>query len=96
MPECIIPAADLTLGFLAIHSIFVSLYCSILRFPYIRSHHTSVALNDELLCFVGGWDGKKRTSDVWLFNITHNQWTLLTPHKDSDPPAGIVAHSEVI
>jgi len=58
-----------------------------------RSHHTCVALNDVLICIVGGWDGKKRTNDVWLFDVRKSEWTELKPEPKSDPPAGLSSHT---
>jgi len=37
---------------------------------------------------VGGWDGKKRTTEVWTFDVNANEWTLLNPDPTSSPPAG--------
>jgi len=42
------------------------------------------------MCVVGGWDGKKRTADVWFFDVVALQWTLGKPTAISKPPAGEV------
>ena len=45
-------------------------------------------MNEHTICVVGGWDGKKRSTDVWIFDVDTNEWKIL----DSDPccslPAG--------
>lgn len=53
-----------------------------------RSHHAAVALNDRTLCIIGGWDGKKRTADVWLFDIIDCEWKLCKIDSHSSTPAG--------
>ncbi|CAK8678300.1 unnamed protein product [Clavelina lepadiformis] len=58
-----------------------------------RSHHTAVILKDRYICVVGGWDGKKRTADVWLFDMHVYQWTLLIAMPSSNTPAGLSSHT---
>ena len=35
------------------------------------SHHAAALVQDDLLLLVGGWDGKTRSSKVWLFSLEY-------------------------
>lgn len=61
----------------------------ILLFVQNRSHHTAVAIDCKHICFVGGWDGKKRANDVWIFDTEHLEWYQLNPSPKSDAPVGM-------
>ena len=37
------------------------------------SHHAAALVQDDLLLLVGGWDGKTRSSKVWLFSLEYQK-----------------------
>ncbi|XP_062620735.1 kelch domain-containing protein 9-like [Saccostrea cucullata] len=42
--------------------------------PFL-SHHAAVELNDRFIILIGGWNGKSRSSKVYVFDIEKQQWT---------------------
>nr|XP_060613829.1 kelch domain-containing protein 9 [Anolis sagrei ordinatus] len=49
-----------------------------------RSHHQTLVLSDRYLCAVGGWDGGRRVSEVWAFDVERLRWEPWAV----GPPAG--------
>ncbi|XP_067937088.1 kelch domain-containing protein 9-like [Watersipora subatra] len=38
------------------------------------SHHVCVSFGDNQIIFIGGWNGKQRTSDIHIYDATANEW----------------------
>ncbi|KAM4664857.1 kelch domain-containing protein 9 [Discoglossus pictus] len=58
-----------------------------------RSHHDTVLLGDRWLCVVGGWEGSKRVSSVFSYDIDTGEWTLWTEGPYKNPPVGLSSHT---
>lgn len=58
-----------------------------------RSHHKCVMMNSKWACLIGGWDGKRRTTEVWALNMDNFEWKLLTANSSNVPPAGLSSHT---
>ncbi len=39
------------------------------------SHHACVVAADRYIVYTGGWDGKKRTSEVYIFDTQEQKWS---------------------
>lgn len=50
------------------------------------SHHTCVPLQNKYILFIGGWDGRKRTSNVHIFDTEKKIWML--PKTSGFPEGG--------
>lgn len=58
-----------------------------------RSHHRCAIIDTKWVCFIGGWDGKQRTTDVWALDLDNFEWTMFSPSSSSEPPAGLSSHT---
>ncbi|KAK2582051.1 hypothetical protein KPH14_002756 [Odynerus spinipes] len=60
--------------------------------PGMRGGHQMVLdSNAEMLYLFGGWDGNQDLSDLWVYNIAVNKWTLIC--KDTESVGGPSARS---
>ena len=41
------------------------------------SHHAAILLQNRHLLLIGGWNGKKRTSDIHCFDVKDQKWRVL-------------------
>ena len=59
------------------------------------SHHTCVVLDNRYMVLIGGWNGKKRTGDVFAFDAVYQQW--ITPPCTGFPhDAGLSSHTATV
>ncbi|XP_069805926.1 kelch domain-containing protein 9 isoform X2 [Dendropsophus ebraccatus] len=58
-----------------------------------RSHHEAVALGNRWLCVVGGWDGSRRLSTVFSYDIDTGEWASWAEEPPSNPPVGLSSHT---
>lgn len=49
------------------------------------SHHVCLSMQDRYLVLIGGWNGKARVSDVWVYDTVENCWISM---KTSGFPTG--------
>ncbi|OAF67984.1 Kelch domain-containing protein 9 [Intoshia linei] len=59
------------------------------------SHHTVISLQNNFVVLIGGWNGKKRISAVYIYNIQSKKWTIPTVvgfPKD----AGLSSHTSTV
>ncbi|CAD1479858.1 unnamed protein product, partial [Heterotrigona itama] len=60
--------------------------------PGMRGGHQMVLdPTAELLYLFGGWDGNQDLSDLWVYNVTSNKWTIIC--KDTETVGGPSARS---
>lgn len=57
------------------------------------SHHKSIIFDRKWVCFIGGWDGRQRTSKVYVLNMETLKWSMLSPDVSSMPPVGLSSHT---
>ena len=58
------------------------------------SHHASFTVTDRYLVTVGGWNGKARTSDIYVFDYLEKQWRR--PHVKGFPEGGGLSSHAVL
>ncbi|XP_028911347.1 kelch domain-containing protein 9 [Ornithorhynchus anatinus] len=58
-----------------------------------RSHHDAAAVGGRWLCVVGGWDGSRRVSGVWVLDAALGAWEAWAAGPRSRPPAGLSGHT---
>lgn len=59
------------------------------------SHHACVTIGDRYLLLIGGWDGKARTSKVFVFDTLECKW--LYPSAEGFPSdAGLSSHTATL
>ena len=52
--------------------------------PGMRGGHQMVLdPTAELLYLFGGWDGNQDLSDLWVYNITSNKWTVICKNTEA-------------
>ncbi|XP_005099748.1 kelch domain-containing protein 9 [Aplysia californica] len=56
------------------------------------SHHAAVVSEDRYLILIGGWDGKRRTADVNVFDAQEDKW-LKMEHTGFPEGAGLSSHT---
>ena len=55
------------------------------------SHHCALAYEHRFILLIGGWNGKKRTSDVFLFDTDDLLWNKIAVF--GDIPVGLSSHT---
>ncbi|XP_041360722.1 kelch domain-containing protein 9-like [Gigantopelta aegis] len=56
------------------------------------SHHTCIVQENRYMVLIGGWNGKKRTGDIFVFDTVEEKW--ITPHCEGFPhDAGLSSHT---
>ena len=55
------------------------------------SHHCAVAYKHRHIILIGGWSGRKRTSDVFLFDTDEAVWNRVTVFGET--PVGLSSHT---
>ncbi len=56
------------------------------------SHHACVAVNDRYMMLIGGWTGKIRCSDIFVFDTEEEHWMNLKSH-GFPAGAGLSSHT---
>ena len=55
------------------------------------SHHCAIAYKHRYIILIGGWSGRKRTSDVFLFDSAEAMWNRVTVF--GEIPVGLSSHT---
>lgn len=55
------------------------------------SHHCAVPYAEKFILLVGGWNGKKRTSDVFVFDTEDHSWSKMPVF--GEIPVGLSSHT---
>ena len=55
------------------------------------SHHCAVNYKNEYIILIGGWNGKKRTSGVFVFEISNQTWYAMD--LSAEIPVGLSSHT---
>lgn len=58
------------------------------------SHHCAVTYEHRFIILIGGWNGKKRTSEVFLFDTDDLMWNKITVF--GDIPVGLSSHTATL
>ncbi len=58
------------------------------------SHHAAVLLEDRFFVVIGGWNGRKRSSEVFVLDLNSEKWSKLDIKRiGSAPPVGLSGHT---
>ena len=55
------------------------------------SHHTATVIRDRYILITGGWNGRKRSADVYCFDSGDKSWRHITV--SGDIPVGLSSHT---
>jgi hypothetical protein len=55
------------------------------------SHHTATVMNDRYIVVIGGWNGKKRTAEIFCFDTQNTIWRQI-PER-GEVPVGLSSHT---
>ena len=55
------------------------------------SNHCALNYKDRFIMLIGGWNGKRRTSDVFLFDVGERSWNQM--RISGDIPVGLSSHT---
>lgn len=58
------------------------------------SHHSANVINNRFILVVGGWNGHKRTADVYCFDTAELVWRCIPV--SGDVPVGLSSHTSVL
>ena len=58
------------------------------------SHHTANVITNRFILVVGGWNGHKRTADVYCFDTNESTWFCIPV--SGDIPVGLSSHTSVV
>lgn len=58
------------------------------------SHHTATVVKDRYIITIGGWNGKKRVSDVHCFDTSNSTWRRI--NVSGDVPVGLSSHTATL
>ena len=59
----------------------------------LRSHHSAVEIGEKKLALIGGWDGKKRNSDVAVVDLEKKEIVHLKSLTGRSDPVGLSGHT---
>lgn len=55
------------------------------------SHHTATVIRERYIIIIGGWNGKKRTAEIFCFDTHETTWRRIP--ESGDVPVGLSSHS---
>ena len=58
------------------------------------SHHCAVPFGNKFIIIIGGWNGKKRTSNVFVFDTDEHSWNKMNVY--GDIPVGLSSHTALL
>ena len=61
--------------------------------PFV-SHHTATVVRDRYILLVGGWNGRKRTADVYCFDSVDHSWRQIPV--SGEVPVGLSSHTATV
>ena len=62
--------------------------------PPSLSHHSANVVREHFILIIGGWNGHKRTAEVYCFDTTEAVWYCIPV--SGDVPAGLSSHTSVL
>ncbi|EDO48031.1 predicted protein [Nematostella vectensis] len=59
--------------------------------PPSLSHHTATTIRDRYIVIIGGWNGRKRTAEVFCYDTVEQIWRQISV--SGDVPVGLSSHT---